>query len=136
MTSKKNYLVIKDMSEAEYLEGQEYKVWNDDYVKSACDADSSHFVQFPEFLSSALEWKMILEDMYPSVKNNCLRSYGYYTERPLHYAIDRYIRRLISEYIILETDANIELSVQLYWPKKAFVEAYKDAYHRLPEYRK
>lgn len=136
MQTLSNFFVVKDKEELDYLEGNKYIIWNDNYVKDACNADASHFKQFPDFLSAALEWKLILEKMYPKVQERCLLTYGYYTEKPIHYAIDRYIRRLITNYIIVKTDKNIELSTQLYWPEKAFREAYKDAYHRLSEYHK
>ena len=130
----KNFFVVKEEHELIYLDGAPYVVWNDKYVKAAAFADATHFRQFPEFLSKALDWKMTLEAMYPGVQERCLATCGYYTKKPLMYAEDRYMRHLIEDYIIVKTNKEIELDVQLYWPEKAFRQGYKDAYHRLPVY--
>lgn len=133
-TNFKNFFVVKDIEELKYLENNDYVIWNDEYIKNAAITDTSHYRQFPDFLSKALDWKQSLEAMYPLVQARCLASYGYYTEKPLMYAEDRYIRHLILDYVIVKTNANIDLDVQLYWPEKAFREGYKDAYHRLSTY--
>lgn len=127
----KNFFVVKDIEELEYLDGYEYKIWNDDYIKSACETDASHYRQFPEFLSKALDWGMTLNAMYPRVQLDCLSTYGYYNKKALMYGEDRYIRHLILDYIIVKTNKNIDLDVQLYWPERAYRQGYKDAYHRL-----
>lgn len=131
-----NFFVVKDKEELGYLEGYTYKVWNDDYVKSAAFADTSHFRQFPEFLSKALDWRLALNAMYPNVQLRCLASYGYYNKKALMYAEDKFISHLIQDYIIVKTNKEIDLDVQLYWPERAYREGFKDAYHKLSEYHK
>lgn len=127
------YFVVKYIEELEYI-GAEYKIWNDDFIKGSAKVDTSHFRQFPEFLSCALHWRLILEKMYPSVEQNLLRSYGYYCKKALMYAEDRYIKHLIEDYIVVLTSVDIPLDVQLFWPEVAYRQGYKDAYRRLPVY--
>lgn len=130
----KNFFVVKDEQELEYLDGAEYKIWNDDYIKAAARADTSHYKQFMEFLMKALEWRMMLDAMYPKVQLRCLDSYGYYNKKALMYAEDRFIHHLILDYIIVKTNKEIDLDVQLYWPERAYRQGFKDAYRRLPTY--
>lgn len=131
----KNFFVVKQVEELDYLDGADYKIWNNEYVKAAAFADATHFKQFPEFLSKALDWKMALEAMYPNVQLQCLSTYGYYNKKALMHAEDRYVRHLIEDYIIVTTNKDIDLDVQLYWPEKAFRQGYKDANRRLSNYK-
>lgn len=123
------------MEELEYLDGSEYKIWNDDYVKAAAYVDASHYRQFPDLLQKALDWRMTLNAMYPNVQLKCLASYGYYNKKALMYAEDRFIHHLIQDYIIVKTNKPIELDVQLYWPERAYRQGFKDAYRRLSTYK-
>lgn len=129
-----NFLVVKDMDELVYLDNEPYIIWNDEYVKAAAWADASHFRQFPDLLSKALDWRMTLNAMYPNVQNKCLATYGYYNKKALMYAEDRFIHHLIQDYIIVKTNKPIDLDVQLYWPEKAYRQGFKDAYRRLSTY--
>ena len=135
MQTFNNFFVVKSMEELEYLDGAEYKIWNDDYIKAAAFADASHYRQFPDFLRKALDWRMTLNAMYPNVQLKCLASYGYYNKRALMYAEDRFMHHLIQDYIIVKTNKPIELDVQLYWPERAYRQGFKDAYHRLSTYK-
>lgn len=129
-----NFLVVKDMDELVYLDNEPYIIWNDEYVKAAAWVDASHFRQFPDLLSKALDWRMTLNAMYPNVQNKCLATYGYYNKKALMYAEDRFIHHLIQDYIIVKTNKPIDLDVQLYWPEKAYRQGFKDAYRRLSTY--
>lgn len=133
-TTFNNFLVVKELDELVYLDGAEYKIWNDEYVKAAAFADASHYRQFPDLLSKALDWRMTLNAMYPNVQAQCLASYGYYNKKALMYAEDRFIHHLIHDYIIVKTNKEIELDVQLYWPEKAYRQGFRDACRRLPTY--
>ena len=135
MQTFNNFFVVKSMEELEYLDGAEYKIWNDDYVKAAAYVDASHYRQFPDLLQKALDWRMTLNAMYPNVQLKCLASYGYYNKKALMYAEDRFIHHLIQDYIIVKTNKPIELDVQLYWPERAYRQGFKDAYCRLSTYK-
>ena len=135
MQTFNNFFVVKSMEELEYLDGAEYKIWNDDYVKAAAYVDASHYRQFPDLLQKALDWRMTLNAMYPNVQLKCLASYGYYNKKALMYAEDRFIHHLIQYYIIVKTNKPIELDVQLYWPERAYRQGFKDAYRRLSTYK-
>lgn len=122
------------MDELVYLDNEPYVIWNDEYVKAAAWADTSHFRQFPDLLKKALDWRMTLNAMYPDVQNRCLATYGYYNKKALMYAEDRFIHHLIHDYIVVKTNKAIDLDVQLYWPEKAYRQGFKDAYRRLSTY--